>query len=154
MLFFENDFAPLVAQLLPAWPALRAINLDTEYEDFLASETAVRADIFAVDEDSIAELFYTSGSTGTPKGVMLSHRTVYLHAIAVAGTFNRDDNDDRTAHHSALPRQRLGAAANRNHDGSRAGDGAPIRPRRRLPSHSARARDRPCRWFPPWPRRC
>ena len=33
---------------------------------------------------SIAELFYTSGSTGTPKGVMLSHRTLYLHALDVA----------------------------------------------------------------------
>ncbi len=36
---------------------------------------------------SIAELFYTSGSTGTPKGVMLSHRTLYLHALAVACTY-------------------------------------------------------------------
>jgi fatty-acyl-CoA synthase len=70
---------------------VRAINLDTEYEDFLASGTAERVDIFSIDEESIAELFYTSGSTGTPKGVMLSHRTVYMHAMAVAGTFNRDD---------------------------------------------------------------
>ena len=37
----------------------------------------------AVDENAIAELFYTSGSTGTPKGVGLSHRTLYLHAIHV-----------------------------------------------------------------------
>ena len=36
-----------------------------------------------VDENAIAELFYTSGSTGTPKGVMLSHRTLYLHALSV-----------------------------------------------------------------------
>ena len=50
-----------------------------------------RADIFSFDENAIAELFYTSGSTGTPKGVMLSHRTLYLHALAVAGTFNHDD---------------------------------------------------------------
>ena len=40
-----------------------------------------------VDENAIAELFYTSGSTGTPKGVMLSHRTLYLHALAVYATF-------------------------------------------------------------------
>ena len=71
---------------------MRTINLDTEYEDFLATGTAQRADIMAFDEDSIAELFYTSGSTGTPKGVMLSHRTVYMHAMSVAGVFNHDDN--------------------------------------------------------------
>ncbi|MBV8866814.1 MAG: AMP-binding protein, partial [Acidobacteriaceae bacterium] len=39
----------------------------------------------------IAELFYTSGSTGSPKGVMLSHRTVYLHAMAVTGSITQND---------------------------------------------------------------
>ena len=39
-------------------------------------------DFMTVDENAIAELFYTSGSTGTPKGVMLSHRTLYLHALS------------------------------------------------------------------------
>jgi fatty-acyl-CoA synthase len=93
MLFFENDFAGLVEQLRAAYPPMRTVNLDTEYDDFIAGEKAERADISAVDEDSMAELFYTSGSTGTPKGVMLSHRTVYMHALAVAGTFNRDDRE-------------------------------------------------------------
>ena len=51
-----------------------------------------RPDTFSFDENAIAELFYTSGSTGTPKGVMLSHRTLYLHALAVAATFNHDDS--------------------------------------------------------------
>jgi fatty-acyl-CoA synthase len=91
ILFFENEFAALVEQLRSACPSMRTVNLDTEYEDFIAGGTPEPADIFTVDEDSIAELFYTSGSTGTPKGVMLSHRTVYMHALAVAGTFNRDD---------------------------------------------------------------
>jgi fatty-acyl-CoA synthase len=71
---------------------MRTINLDTEYEDFIAQGKAERTDIFAIDENSMAELFYTSGSTGTPKGVMLSHRTVYMHAVMVAGTFNSDDS--------------------------------------------------------------
>ncbi len=91
VLLHEGEFAPLVQTLLEAWPGMRTINLDTEYEDFLSSGTPERADIFTYDEDSIAELFYTSGSTGTPKGVMLSHRTIYMHAMSVAGTFNRDD---------------------------------------------------------------
>ncbi len=92
MLFHESAFAPLIEQLRQAWPAMRTVDLDTEYEDFLAIGTPERADIMTFDEDSIAELFYTSGSTGTPKGVMLSHRTVYMHAMAVAGVFNHDDN--------------------------------------------------------------
>jgi len=92
ILFHENDYSPLLAPLRKALPAMRTINLDTEYEDFLAKGIAQRADIMAYDENSIAELFYTSGSTGTPKGVMLSHRTVYMHAMAVAGVFHHDDN--------------------------------------------------------------
>lgn len=91
ILFHEEPFTPLVAELVKAWPALRTINLDTEYEDFLATGTPERADILSYDEDSIAEVFYTSGSTGTPKGVMLSHRTIYMHAMGVAIAFAHDD---------------------------------------------------------------
>jgi fatty-acyl-CoA synthase len=99
MLLFENDFAPLVKQLRPACPVIeKFITLDEKipeadftYEELLAQGRPERADIFSYDESSTAELFYTSGSTGTPKGVMLSHRTLYLHALSVAATFNRDD---------------------------------------------------------------
>ena len=57
---------------------------DLDYEEIVDRGRAQRADVFSYDEMSIAELFYTSGSTGTPKGVMLAHRTLYLHALAVA----------------------------------------------------------------------
>ena len=67
-----------------------------------------RARLFSIDENAIAELFYTSGSTGTPKGVMLSHRTLYLHALSCLATFVAQRRPGRTAHHPALPRQRLG----------------------------------------------
>ena len=92
LLLYENDFAPLVAALHPSCPKIeKYISLDDAYEELLSRGRAERADIAAYEETSIAELFYTSGSTGTPKGVMLSHRTLYLHAMSVAGTFNRDD---------------------------------------------------------------
>jgi fatty-acyl-CoA synthase len=91
VLFYEAEFSPLMESLRSACPVMTAINLDTEYEAFLATGKPERADIFSYDEDSIAELFYTSGSTGTPKGVMLSHRTIYMHAMAVAGIFSTDD---------------------------------------------------------------
>jgi fatty-acyl-CoA synthase len=97
MLLFENDFAPLVEQLKPACPEIkRFIALDHPaagaiadlgYEELLDQGQTDRADIFKIDENSVAELFYTSGSTGTPKGVMLSHRTLYLHGLASASIF-------------------------------------------------------------------
>src|SRR6202795_2809223 len=93
ILLFENDFAPLVKELHPSCKGIeKFISLDDDYEDLLARGRPERADVFSYDEKSIAELFYTSGSTGTPKGVMLSHRTLYLHAMSVAATFNHDDD--------------------------------------------------------------
>jgi fatty-acyl-CoA synthase len=100
MLVFENDFAPLIEALRTACPAIQHfVTVDDKipvasmtYEELLASGRPDRVDYTSIDENSIAELFYTSGSTGTPKGVMLSHRTLYLHGLAVAATFNRQDN--------------------------------------------------------------
>ena len=58
------------------------------YDELLAGAKPVRADFMQVDEDSVAELFYTSGTSANPKGVMLTHRNVYLHAMSVALAFN------------------------------------------------------------------
>jgi fatty-acyl-CoA synthase len=99
VLVFENDFAPLVDHLRKACPSIeRYITTDDKisqadftYEQMLAEGKPERVDYLSIDENSMAELFYTSGSTGTPKGVMLSHRTLYLHGLSVAATFNRDD---------------------------------------------------------------
>ena len=72
---FDSDAADLPVERVFGW--MRITNRCSHPTNLNAST------YMDVDENSTAELFYTSGSTGTPKGVMLSHRTVYLHAISV-----------------------------------------------------------------------
>lgn len=99
MLLFENDFAPLVEQLRPACPGIqRFVALDEDirgadltYSELLDQGKPARSDLFSFDENAIAELFYTSGSMGAPKGVTLSHRTLYLHALAVANEYREPE---------------------------------------------------------------
>lgn len=85
VLFYESDFAATVETLRVNCPSVEQwILLDGPYEERLAAATPRHFSFMNTDENSMAELFYTSGSTGNPKGVMLSHRTLYLHAMSVA----------------------------------------------------------------------
>jgi fatty-acyl-CoA synthase len=99
ILFLGRDFLPLADSFRKDVPDIeRFILLDgapqadwlaaQNYEALLASAIPLRADFMKVDEDSLAELFYTSGTSANPKGVMLTHRNVYLHAMSVALQFN------------------------------------------------------------------
>src|SRR5437660_8256767 len=93
-LFIDPLFLPLVESLraavvsvgfffvLQGQPRLGWL-APVNYDDLLSDVSPFNCDFTRIDEDSVAELFYTSGSSDRPKGVMLTHRSVYLHALSV-----------------------------------------------------------------------
>jgi fatty-acyl-CoA synthase len=64
------------------------------YEELLAGQPA-EFDWPELDERSAAAMCYTSGTTGRPKGVVYSHRSMYLHSMAVGmgNVFGLSDRD-------------------------------------------------------------
>ncbi len=91
LLFFDAEFIPLIELMrpqlksvehfirlrgdAPAWAHAQS------YDELVAAAEPREIDYRPIDENSVAELFYTSGTTAHPKGVMLTHRNLYLHAF-------------------------------------------------------------------------
>ena len=82
------------------------------------------------DETDAAAMCYTSGTTGNPKGVAYSHRSMYLHSMAVAmgDAIGADAVRPDPADRADVPRQRLGPAVRRDHGRRRDGDAGPMAP--------------------------
>ena len=100
VLLFETDFAATVEALKSHCPAIEHyVSLNEMHpaaemtsHELIANGDPASVDWTGVDENAVAELFYTSGSTGTPKGVALTHRSLYLHALYAAASIPIQQN--------------------------------------------------------------
>jgi fatty-acyl-CoA synthase len=103
LLFVERALLPLAEAFRRDVPGLERIYLldsppqadwvsPLSYDELIATAEPFHRDIMEVDENALAELFYTSGTSDAPRGVMLTHRNIYLHALLViaSGRTSRD----------------------------------------------------------------
>lgn len=96
VLLLDLTFVPIVENLIDSLGSIEHFIIMTDrehmpetnlrnvlcYEDLLAAEDG-NYEWADVDENAACGMCYTSGTTGNPKGVLYSHRSNFLHSMAV-----------------------------------------------------------------------
>ena len=96
VILVEDSVVPLLARIAPRLKTVRhfvvigngdasALGKVLRYEELIAAEKP-GYEWPEIDERSAAAMCYTSGTTGNPKGVVYSHRSTYLHSMALCMT--------------------------------------------------------------------
>ncbi len=99
VLFVEQSLVEILEKIRGRIPCVRRIvvvgGASDEYEALLDAAPDGPYAWPRLDENCAAGMCYTSGTTGNPKGVVYSHRSLFLHsmAIAMADTFALSQRD-------------------------------------------------------------
>ncbi len=94
----DSSLLPLFAPMLPAMRTVTDVVINGSADHGLLGGFTGRVHDYAeliaaqpdsypwpdIEERQAAAMCYTSGTTGNPKGVIYSHRSIYLHAIAIS----------------------------------------------------------------------
>ena len=79
-LFVSPEFSDIAKELKSELKGVFV--LDKEFDKIIDSQKPI-AELPPLDEDQEAVACYTSGTTGRSKGIVYTHRTIYLHSLAL-----------------------------------------------------------------------
>ena len=66
---------------------------DPETNFQLIEQASTKFEDVQIDPEDVCEILYTSGTTGRPKGVMLTHKALYLNAVAYRDALQVNEHD-------------------------------------------------------------